>query len=56
MTESILTHIPINQAMSLLGISKFKFYSLVREGRLKIKKLDKKSFVSVEELNGLFKA
>ena len=55
MNESFpLTHIPINKAMELLGISKFKFYGLVKEEKLNIKKIGKKSFVSVDQINSLF--
>ena len=49
-----LTHLPINKAMELLGVSKYKFYGLVNDRRLTIKKVGKKSFVAVSEINALF--
>lgn len=49
-----LSHVPISRAMQLLGISKFLFYKLVKEQQLTIKKIGRKSFVSVAELNALF--
>ena len=51
-----LSHMPIAQAMQALGISKFFFYKLVNEGQLSIKKVGRKSFVAVAELNELFKS
>ena len=49
-----LTHCPINRAMEWTGLSKFRFYQLVNEGKLRIVKVGRKSFVSVDELNALF--
>lgn len=49
-----ITHIPVSKAMELLGFSKYKFYGLVNEGVLDIKKVGKKSFVSIAQINNLF--
>lgn len=49
-----ITHIPISRAMELLGFSKYKFYGLVKEGKLDITKVGKKSFVPIEQINALF--
>jgi len=54
METHALNYMPINRAMKELGISKYKFYQLVKEGRIKLVKLDRKSFVSVKEINSLF--
>lgn len=49
-----LNYIPINRAMAELHLSKFKFYQLVQDGSLTIKKLGRKSYVSVAQINKMF--
>ncbi len=46
--------IPLDHAMKILNISKFKMYGLFNEGRLTKMKLGKKTFVRVTEINNLF--
>lgn len=53
MQSSTFNHVPVSRAMEELRMSKFKFYGLVREGKITIKKLGRRSYVSINQVNEL---